>query len=164
MPRFHRFASPLALCAALSALSACLGPSPAHDATAPAVDVLSAPLAPRAVRVVDGDTLDLAGWPDTLRLAGIDSPEEGHRAGCKAERELADLATRYARDLLDSSATVRPDVGSPPVRDRWGRYVGTVELQVDGGRLDYGAAMIAAGYAKAWDYDGGEPKPTWCGA
>ena len=154
-----------ALCAAVALAGGCVGDRTADAPTGPTGEVAGhgSPIAPGEVRVVDGDTLDFAGWDAMLRLHGIDAPEEGHRAGCRAERDLAELATAYARDLLDSADAIRPDVGNPPARDRWGRYVGTVELTVDGARLDYGDTLTAAGYAKPWDYDGGERKPVWCG-
>ena len=113
-----------------------------------------------AVRVVDGDTLDF-GWDTTMRLRGIDTPEHIHRAGCDEEREMAALADAYARDLIDSADGIHVDLSER--RGGYGRYVGTVTLVVNGRDVDYGEAMIAAGHARVWDYEGGQPRPEWCG-
>ena len=173
-----RLAAPIALIAALCACSAPTEPlapstaqSPAEAHTAAHSEAMQRAYAPSEVRVVDGDTLDFAGWDDTLRLHGIDAPEGKRHAHCRAEWKLSALADDYARELLDGATAIIPDLQrtrtGEPDRDRWGRYLGTVELVEDGPdglqRLDYAQAMIAAGYAQPWDYDGREPKPDWCG-
>ena len=43
--------------------------------------------------------------------------------------------------------------------DHYQRLV--VDLSLDG--EDLGLLLIAGGTHKVWDYDGGAPKPDWCG-
>ena len=44
-------------------------------------------------------------------------------------------------------------------RDRYGRNVVTLNMDGD----DLAALLVASGTHRAWDYDGGAPKPDWCG-
>ncbi|MBX3530836.1 MAG: thermonuclease family protein [Rhizobiaceae bacterium] len=101
-----------------------------------------------AVRVVDGDTLEIAG--QRVRLSGIDAFERDqscrrdnadYACGLEAHRALAALA----RDGGVSCAgrTV----------DRWGRLLAVCEAR---GR-DLNALMVESGWALAWGgYDGEE--------
>ena len=109
------------------------------------------------VTVTDPDTLRFSNLGESVRIKDIDGPEKGHRAKCKGERELERLGSVYAEQLIAEAKDVRPVFSDPPERDRYGRYVG--DVTIDG--QDYGDLMIAAGYAKRWNY-GKEPKPTWC--
>jgi micrococcal nuclease len=55
------------------------------------------PIEPRAITVVDGDTIRVAGEP--FRLVGFDAPET-YRARCSSERELGNRATFRLRQLI----------------------------------------------------------------
>lgn len=94
-----------------------------------------------AVRVVDGDTVELGGR--RLRLSGLDAPEIGQTCG---EAGGAYPCGEAARDAL------RVLVGSGPVacaisgRDRYGRDLASCEA---GGR-DLGSALVRAGQAVAY--------------
>lgn len=104
-----------------------------------AAPALAADIYPaRVVNVHDGDTLtvvreDLAMV--TIRLYGIDAPEDGQAHGKKAGRHLRKLAHKQL-------VTVEP-IGKP---DRYGRTVAIVRLDDQ----DLGREMIRAGYA--WVY------------
>lgn len=117
------------------------------------------------------DSTDLIYWSDgdsgrlpsgtKFRLHGVDAPETGslkQRGGakCESERALGYNAKAEAVALTrDSEVRVTRDYGA----DRYGRLV--VDLEVDG--MDVAIALVAAGTHQAWDYDGGDKKPTWCG-
>ena len=96
--------------------------------------------AARVERVVDGDTLRLAGL-GPVRLIGVDTPETyGGRAEC-----FGPEASRYVRRLLRPGARVRYTVGEEP-RDRYGRLLVYLYL-ADGGTLN--RLLLTAGYATA---------------
>ena len=123
----HR-ALPLVLVAAAVLLFALAGrddAAPARDATA------------RVVRVVDGDTVILAGLGRS-RLIGVDTPEVhgdpecyGRRASAYAERALHGRRVRYR-------------LGAEQ-RDRFGRAL--VYLWLGDGRL-FNAMLVRDGYAQ----------------
>ncbi|ABI77333.1 putative nuclease [Hyphomonas neptunium ATCC 15444] len=108
----------------------------------------------------DGDSGRLSDGTK-FRLHGIDAPETGslkQRGGakCEAERELGYDAKAVAVELTRGrEVTVRKIVG----RDRYGRNVVTLAMEDD----DLGRLLVAGGTHRAWDYDGGEAKPDWCG-
>ncbi len=109
-------------------------------------DSLAYPTAPpdartaRVERVVDGDTIRLAGV-GPARLIGIDTPEtRGDRVEC-----FGPEATRYVRGLLPAGAGVRYTVGEDP-RDRYGRLLVYLYMP-DGAALNY--VLVTAGYATA---------------
>jgi micrococcal nuclease len=94
----------------------------------------------RVERVVDGDTIRLAGI-GPVRLIGIDTPETyGGRVEC-----FGPEATRYVRGLLPRGARVRYTVGEEP-RDRFGRLLVYLYMP-DGAALNY--VLVTAGYATA---------------
>ncbi|MBL8575033.1 MAG: thermonuclease family protein [Hyphomicrobiaceae bacterium] len=154
-------------------LLALAAPASAETAAAPVVS-----LAPEQVRVVDGDTLDISGGGaepgrcglaiaggERLRIAAIDTPET-HAPRCGREAELGAGATAAARVLLHPANTVRVEIRRVGC-DRYGRTLADIVLvRADGARLDYGAAMIAAGHAiayapgrEAWE----ARRRHWCG-
>lgn len=135
-------------------------------------------LAPAQVRVVDGDTLDISGagaepWRcgtaiaggERLRIAAIDTPET-HAPRCGREAELGARATAAARAELHPARVARVEIRRVGC-DRYGRTLTDLMLiRPDGARLDYGAAMIAAGHAiayapgrEAWE----ARRRHWCG-
>jgi micrococcal nuclease len=126
------------------------------------------------VEIKDGDTVDAiyAVGDDiykrvSIRIAGVDTPEKGWRAGCAVEREKGEKASSWTKRLL------QPLVGLRPVayaricdvrRDKYaGRRVARLEIRKakDGPWVDVGASLVAAGLARP--YDGGT-KPSWCAA
>ena len=51
------------------------------------------------IRVVDGDTVDLPGYDQNIRLVGFNTPEV-FSPGCKREADLGRMATDRLQDLL----------------------------------------------------------------
>jgi endonuclease YncB( thermonuclease family) len=92
-------------------------------------------------RVIDGDTLEVAGV--RVRLWGIDAPES--RQTCEADGQdyaCGERATRHLRTLV-ADRTVSCE---PRTRDRYGRTVAL--CRTDGS--DLGAAMVRDGWALAF--------------
>lgn len=117
--------------------------TPAAAAAAPAQPDAGGVLAPRAdrvVRVVDGDTVETVGHPETVRLLLVDTDEtrsnrHGPRTcwGPAARARLAELAGPGADVIV---ATDRQE------RDRYGRWLAHLALP-DG--TDIGLTLIAEG-------------------
>ena len=91
----------------------------------------------RAVRVVDGDTLELAGLGSS-RLIGIDTPEVHGGREC-----FGTAASAYVERLVPAGTPIRYALGRDP-RDRYGRALVTVWLR-DGRSLN--ALLVRRGYA-----------------
>ena len=92
----------------------------------------------RVERVVDGDTIRLAGI-GPVRLIGIDTPETyGGRVEC-----FGPEASRYVKSLLPAGARVRYAIGEE-ARDRYGRLLVYLYMP-DGAALNY--VLVTAGYA-----------------
>lgn len=108
-------------------------------------------IVPSAVRVIDGDTVEIGGL--NVRLVGFDTPETW-KPGCDYEQALGELATSRLVELVGSGAGV--DVVMLPGRDRYGR--GLARLSV--GTRDVGEVLIAEGLARP--YEGGR-RARWCG-
>lgn len=89
-------------------------------------------------RIVDGDTLEIAG--QHIRFHGIDAPERNQTCGdgwaCGRE------ATAYLASLIGD----RPVSCEATDWDRYGRMVAICRA----GELDLNAAMVAAGWAVAY--------------
>ena len=90
-------------------------------------------------RVIDGDTLEVAG--DRVRLWGIDAPEG--RQTCTfdgAAVEVGGLATRLLEGLLagESVRCIQVDI------DRYGRVVARCAVEEN----DLGSMMVNAGWAR----------------
>ncbi len=108
----------------------------------------------------DGDSGRLSDGT-RFRLHGIDAPETGpigRRGGakCEAERALGYEAKASAVAITSGrTVTILHDRGT----DRYGRAV--LRLAIDG--ADLNPHLISAGTHQAWDYDGRQPKPDWCG-
>jgi endonuclease YncB( thermonuclease family) len=116
-------------------------------------------------RVKDGDTFegtctDRFGFPETYRLANLDTPENGRFAKCRAEAVHAAAASAYAKQLSAQANNVAR-VKLPIGKEKYGRYRAQVEWFIDGRWLDWSSAMIKAGYAVS--YSGGK-KINWCAA
>ncbi|MEA2349191.1 MAG: micrococcal nuclease [Thermoleophilaceae bacterium] len=94
--------------------------------------------AARVQRVVDGDTVRLAGL-GSVRLIGVDTPEVyGGTVEC-----FGPEASAFAKSLLRRGAEVRYRVGTE-ARDRYGRLLAYVWLR--DGRL-FNRMLVERGYA-----------------
>ena len=108
----------------------------------------------------DGDSGRLADGT-RFRLHGVDAPETGslrQRGGAKCEHERVlgyDAKAAVVELTRDGAITVSRDYGP----DRYDRRV--VDLSLGG--EDLGLRLVAGGTHRIWDYDGGAPKPDWCG-
>ncbi len=106
------------------------------SAPAAAVQSLSGP-----VRVIDGDTLEIAGTH--VRLQAIDAPETGETCpGAAGSWPCGERATRALDALSEGGLTCRGEE-----RDRYGRLVATC---VDGQGRDVAETLVRAGIARAW--------------
>jgi len=111
--------------------------------------------------VIDGDTLRLRVkvWPltemlATVRLRGVNTPEKGFRAHCKAERVKGQRATAFVRRLFPKGAKVL-------VRNvRIGKYAGRriADVYLPDGR-SLAAVIIQQGLGRP--YEGGRRR-SWC--
>lgn len=99
-------------------------------------------------RVIDGDTIRLAG--ERIRLAGIDAPELDQQ--CRRDGAVYDCgreARRRLAELLRDGETVCR--GNQ--KDRYGRLL----MRCVCGEKDVNSAMVRSGWAVAYgDYDGQE--------
>lgn len=106
--------------------------------------------APRAVVVVDGDTLKIDGV--NARISNLDTPERGPRAECDAERFLAIAASKRAAALVKSGSIVIIPEGRA---DKYERPL--VRVTIDG--RDWASIMIEESLAVAW----AGSQHDWCG-
>lgn len=90
-----------------------------------------------SARVIDGDTLSLAG--QSIRLSGIDAPELDQRCGETA-------CGRDARNFLTDAVAGRNVTCRSTALDQYGRTLAT--CAVDG--TDLGALMVLSGHAVAY--------------
>jgi micrococcal nuclease len=92
------------------------------------------------VSIADGDTCTVLvdGQQVKVRLEGMDAPEKGQPYGDKAKQELSGLA-------FDKSVTV-----VTTGKDRYGRTLGRVFVDLDGESIDVNARLVAQGFA--WRY------------
>lgn len=99
-----------------------------------------------AAVAVDGDTLRCANLdpPALVRLARIDAPERGAPGARASRAALARLVAGKAVrcTLIDAD----PRRGGFQERDRYGRPVARCRA----GKVDLGAAQLAAGHAVPW--------------
>ncbi len=101
-------------------------------------------------RIVDADTIRVAGR--SVRLAGLDAPELGQPATDARGRRfdaghvVAKVLERHLEERLRQGwrARIRAE-GS----DRYGRALGTITLEADGGVEDVGAWLVREGLAVA---------------
>jgi micrococcal nuclease len=128
-----------------------------EPASAASHATLPGPIEARVLRVLDGDTIEVAAriWLEQdltvrVRLLGIDAPEM--KAHCARERDLA----LRARDLV--AGTVGGEVSLTQIQyDKYGGRVVARVAAADG--RDLSDALIASGLAHR--YDGGKKRP-WC--
>ena len=88
-----------------------------------------------AARVIDGDTI-VTSAGDTIRLAGIDTPERGQ---CGYSEATANLRRTLADNTLTLTTAGLTD------RDKYGRLI----RYVDVGEQDAGMGQIMGGFARA---------------
>jgi endonuclease YncB( thermonuclease family) len=140
-----------ALLAAALAGTAAPRPEPAHAGD---------PAAWRIIEVYDGDTItvELPELPPALRrvglrLAGIDAPELGARARCRAELALARRARAFvAARLAGTRVEIRP-LG-------WDKYGGRIDVLIFVDGVSLADQIVAAGLARR--YSGTGPRAGWC--
>jgi len=108
---------------------ACLNPALAFEVYGPA-------------RVIDGDTLEVAG--ERVRLFGIDAPEKGQT--CRGPRGRPWPCGRVATHALKALIAGRPVVCQTTARDRYGRAIARCLVA----RTDLSAWMVGAGWALAY--------------
>jgi endonuclease YncB( thermonuclease family) len=100
--------------------------------------------------VIDGDSFNFQG--ETVRLAGIDTPEIGG-AQCADERARAEAAEARLHALLNAGAVRLVRIGGRD-RDRFGRLLRDAE--VNGASVS--DQLVAEGHARRWT---GQRQP-WC--
>lgn len=115
----------------------------------------------QVLKVVDGDTIIISApyLPDplkkqlSLRLYGVDTPEKGSRAKCKAEDELSLKAAQLTTWLISSAKIIEIRLIG------WDKYGGRVlgDIILDGKSL----RSILISHQLARTYDGGK-KGAWC--
>ena len=118
-------------------------PASAGSHTTPHATTTSAPPPPTtttaarltAARVIDGDTI-VTSAGDTVRLAGIDTPERGQ---CGYSEATANLRRALADNTLTLTKAGLTD------RDKYGRLI----RYVDVGEQDAGMGQIMGGFARA---------------
>lgn len=98
----------------------------------------------RIVRVIDGDTVELAGG-EHVRILNIDTAEMPPQSRCVAEEQLARAAKARLRQLVQASEEVVLS-SSGRDRDQYGRQLRLVRL--DG--IDVGEQLVREGLAKPW--------------
>lgn len=102
--------------------------------------------------VVDGDTFRLG--KRKIRIRGIDAPEVGDNARCRAEAELGERATERLIDLLNAGPVTMTGKSGNAV-DQYGRDLRDITAQ-DGS--DIGETLIGEGLVRP--YRGRKAK--WC--
>jgi endonuclease YncB( thermonuclease family) len=125
----------------------------------------SEPIAPGAVQVVGGDTIQVRGR--TMRLVGFDAPEAGIDARCEGERNLAARTTARLMALVAGGGLDLQIVSCscPPgtqdtQRCNYGRACGVLKVR---GR-DVGAILISEGLARSYVCGATScpPRSSWC--
>jgi endonuclease YncB( thermonuclease family) len=115
----------------------------------------------KVLRVKDGDTLlidqRLFGYPVTVRLLDLDTPEKGRFAKCEAEAAHAAMASARTQALIDAGGGVVRVTGGKP--DLYGRPLVKAEVMIDRKRVDIATDLVGKGLA--FRYDGGT-KADWC--
>lgn len=111
--------------------------------------------------IKDGDTVVFAApflpaplKPElSLRVFGVDTPEKGQRAQCPKENQMAQDASKFTKDFVNSGSDRKI------VLYGWDKFGGRVlgDLLVNGQSLRQG--LITNGHAREYY---GEAKQSWC--
>lgn len=122
------------------------------------------PYVAEVIRVLDADTLrmQVKVWPTaavmvSVRLRGVDTPEGSYRARCDVEREAAERATNFVRELLPTGTRVRLE--NVRLGKYAGRVVATVKVFYRGRWADLSRLLIHKGFGRP--YNGGR-RAGWC--
>jgi endonuclease YncB( thermonuclease family) len=143
----------VAACAVLLASPVVARLMAGSEAEAAAPRVRETQFAPRDIRIIDGDTLEVLTGGERIRLLNIDAAELGDGARCGAEARHAQAAKAELRLMVRRAEQVTiARTGA----DAYGRTLAVV--RVDGS--DAGAALIVAGLARPWE----GRRRDWCGA
>jgi micrococcal nuclease len=103
-------------------------------------------------RVIDGDTLALAGG-ERVRIANIDTAEMPPRSQCEREAQLALKAKSRLSELVRAGGSVTLSRTGRD-KDRYGRLLRTVRIN---GR-DVGDQLVQEGLAQRWQ----GRRASWC--
>jgi micrococcal nuclease len=129
--------------AVVLAVSACgRGDAKPTPVVAAAEGSLPAGVDTTVTRVVDGDTIEVAGG-ERVRLIGVDTPETkdpSRPVGCYGKE-----ASRFTSSLLPAGSSVRL-VGDVEQRDRYGRLLAYVYRRSDA--LFVNAELLRRGFAQ----------------
>ena len=93
------------------------------------------------VRVIDGDTVDLADAEQKLhrvRIVGMDAPELAQPYGRTAKSALAELILHKEIQVLPAGV------------DKYGRELAQLRYDTSFGQLDVAETMISNGHAFSW--------------
>ena len=117
----------------------------------------------KVIRVVDGDTLEIANQflPKELklfvRMKGVDSPEKAPRAKCEKENILAQKASNYTKNSIEKAQKNRQKITFSEIK--WDKYGGRIVAKVMINESDLGQELVGKGLARVYN---GEKKKTWC--
>lgn len=101
--------------------------------------------------VVDGDTFDLTTG-ETIRLADIDTPEQGEEGYTEAKNYMIDLV---------EGKTVYIDIDDVSRTDSYGRLVCVVYVKYNSTHcINVNEALLCNGYAVEWDHSNNEFNPS----
>jgi micrococcal nuclease len=126
-----------------------------------AVNLTANPYRWPIIRVIDGDTVEVAarwlpielGKTVSIRIDGIDTPERGGRAKCAHEAQLAQTAKDFVQKSIAQSRKQAIMIRS------WDKFGGRIlgDILLDG--VSIRQQLLERGYAKP--YTGGQ-KISWC--
>ncbi len=129
-------------------------------ALAVALPAIAAEPMHHVLRTHDGDTLTTRE-DGTIRMLGLDAPEIGSRARCKAEDAMAHTARDYVASRVKAGVFLRtsldPKGHKQANRDKYGRLLRKIISADDG---DIGAELIERGLAVP--YWGRGVRQDWC--
>ena len=114
----------------------------------------------KVIRVIDGDTIEVEApfLPKELKLSvrvlGIDTPEKGGRARCKAEADLAIKASEFTESFFEQLGNQASFSNI-----KWDKFGGRVLANVTIQDNNLAEDLIDRGYARAYN---GEKKKSWC--
>jgi micrococcal nuclease len=95
--------------------------------------------------VVDGDTIHLEG-DEKVRMAGVNAPEL--RSNNPNEIRRAYEAKEFVENLCPVGITIGLDVDDLKRKDRYGRTLAVVYVNVNGSWINLNAELLRNGYAE----------------